>query len=232
MLATRILYVEDDAEMRESLGHLLTLQGYDVTPVDSAEAAIEALGASAYDVLLTDYRLPNQHADWLVARVAEMGFLEPARVIVLTGESGPKGVEGYRTLRKPADVDELLAVIARALEAEPTPLAPDDDLGLPSADEPLIELVLYVRGDSATSRTALRNLQRALRSLSPDEVKVTVCDVDAPPDTVRCREAKEDRIVVTPTLVRRRPLPKRWIAGDLSEPGALDELLHAANSRS
>ena len=38
--------------------------------------------------------------------------------------------------------------------------------------------------------------------------------------------AEADHVVFTPTLVKRRPEPRAWILGDLSDPSVLTDLLH------
>ena len=72
-------------------------------------------------------------------------------------------------------------------------------------------LRLYVSGQALNSRVAIRNLE-ALREVLTDQVSVEVIDVRERPEL-----AEEDRIIATPTLVRRTPTPVRKIIGDLSD---------------
>jgi circadian clock protein KaiB len=74
-----------------------------------------------------------------------------------------------------------------------------------------VTLRLYVSGQALNSRAAVRNLE-ALRELLGEGVAVEVIDVRERPEL-----AEEDRILVTPTLVRREPAPVRKIIGDLSD---------------
>lgn len=77
-------------------------------------------------------------------------------------------------------------------------------------DSPLT-LRLYVSGHALNSRTAIRNLE-SLRAQLSASADVEVIDVREKPDL-----AEEDRILATPTLVRRTPPPVRKIIGDLSD---------------
>jgi circadian clock protein KaiB len=77
-------------------------------------------------------------------------------------------------------------------------------------DSPLA-LRLYVSGHTPNSRAAIRNLESLQRALS-GAADVEVIDVRERPEL-----AEEDRILATPTLVRRRPAPVRKIIGDLSD---------------
>lgn len=79
-----------------------------------------------------------------------------------------------------------------------------------SQDTPL-SLRLYVSGQALNSRAAIRNLE-TLRAALTDAAAVEVVDVREQPEL-----AEEDRILATPTLVRRAPAPIRKIIGDLSD---------------
>ena len=230
MLRTRILYVEDDAEIRSAMAQLLTLEGYDVAAVPSAEEALAALTSRRFDLLLTDYRLPAKNADWLLQEASAQRRLEGTPVIVLSAEAKPEGIDGYRFFRKPVDLDVLLVEMAQALGAAsgaqsmmPTPAQP------PPAAAAQLELVLYVTGTSLKSQKAMRNLQRALRAHRGTAVRLTVCDVVQEPLGQHCADLDADHILVTPTLVRRHPPPKVWLVGDLSGRELLDEVLAAPN---
>jgi circadian clock protein KaiB len=61
------------------------------------------------------------------------------------------------------------------------------------------------------SRAAIRNLE-SRRAAVGDGADVEVIDVRERPEL-----AEEDRIIATPTLVRREPRPVRKIIGDLSD---------------
>jgi circadian clock protein KaiB len=74
-----------------------------------------------------------------------------------------------------------------------------------------LTLRLYVSGQALNSRAAIRNLETLLGLLA-DGTDVEVVDVRAHPEL-----AAEDRILATPTLVRRAPTPVRKIIGDLSD---------------
>jgi circadian clock protein KaiB len=74
-----------------------------------------------------------------------------------------------------------------------------------------LSLRLYVSGQAPNSRTAIRNLE-SLRAALTAGAAVEVVDVRERPEL-----AEEDRILATPTLVRRAPLPVRKIIGDLSD---------------
>jgi two-component system response regulator GlrR len=53
-------------------------------------------------------------------------------------------------------------------------------------------------------------------------VRLTVCDLAADPEA-----ADADNVVFTPTLVKRQPLPRTWILGDLTRPETVKDLLQS-----
>lgn len=212
MADQRILYVEDDEDIRETMTMLLEREGYVVTAVANAEAALDALGAGAFELLLTDYSLPGENAAWLLRTAEERGTLGDTPVIVLSGAYDPTGIEGRRLIRKPVRQEDLFRAFD---EVMPLRVAPSRTPVPRHRGEPELRLALYVSGDSTVSSKAQRNLALVLRGVDRARVELVVHDI-AGPDQGWTRAAEEDRVVVIPTLVRHRPLPKVWVAGDLS----------------
>ncbi len=77
--------------------------------------------------------------------------------------------------------------------------------------EPVMELRLYVAGQTPKSLAALANLERFCREKIKDRYKIEVIDLWKKPQL-----ASGDQILAVPTLVRRLPQPIRKIIGDLS----------------
>ena len=61
----RILLVEDDAAIRESVAALLRLDGHHVETVDDGREALSLLAGRSYDVILSDFRMPSMDGDEL-----------------------------------------------------------------------------------------------------------------------------------------------------------------------
>jgi circadian clock protein KaiB len=75
----------------------------------------------------------------------------------------------------------------------------------------VIELRLYVAGQTRKSVAALANLQRICDEYLPGRYHVEVIDLLQNPSL-----ARTDQILAIPTLVRKLPSPMRKILGDLS----------------
>jgi circadian clock protein KaiB len=76
---------------------------------------------------------------------------------------------------------------------------------------PTWRLRLYVAGQTPKSIAALANLTRLCEGHLAGRYHIEVVDLLAQPHL-----AREDEIVVIPTLVRTQPLPIRTVVGDLS----------------
>jgi circadian clock protein KaiB len=79
-------------------------------------------------------------------------------------------------------------------------------------DEAHYQLRLYVTGRTDRSQAAMGNLRRICEIHLYGRYDLEVIDLAENP-----RLAAEDRILATPTLVRRHPTPVRRIVGDLSD---------------
>ena len=116
----RILVVDDEPRMGESVQRLLEAEGYRVETATSAREAVEALGREPADLVITDLRMPRVGGLELITYLKLYHPKIP--VIVMTGyasvesaiEALRQGVYDY--LVKPFDYDHLKRAVARALE--------------------------------------------------------------------------------------------------------------------
>jgi circadian clock protein KaiB len=79
-------------------------------------------------------------------------------------------------------------------------------------EEAHYQLRLYITGQTDRSQTAVGNLRRVCEVHLYGRYDLEIIDLAENP-----RLAAEDRILATPTLVRRRPSPVKRIVGDLSD---------------
>jgi two-component system response regulator GlrR len=89
----------------------------------------------------------------------------------------------------------------------------------PVASNP-VDLVLYVSASSRYAQSAQRNCQTLLDQFDRRQVKFEVCDIGEHPE-----RAEEDSVCYTPMLVKRHPLPRTYVVGDLSNAEPLVDLL-------
>lgn len=234
VLGLRVLVVEDDEQVATVLSALLESEGYEVGVAVTAEDGLAKLRASSYHLLVSDYWLPDRTGAWMLNEASAAGLLKTCKVLVITAEHRPQGVENLTVLRKPLDLDDFLRQVHDVLaplrqeELERARLEVQHAVGETGGFDPRIDFVLYISSASPSSLKALRNLTALLDEYDRAAIRLTVCDLSRDPT----RLAEEDRIAFTPTLVKRHPEPKVWILGDLEESEVVSDLLaHAGIER-
>src|SRR5690348_4985730 len=78
----RLLVVDDDAAIRDTLAHQLARARFEVTTAPSAESALSQVGEVDPAVVLTDVRMPGMNGIELVKRLRER--LPDVNVVVMT----------------------------------------------------------------------------------------------------------------------------------------------------
>jgi len=116
----RILVVDDERSMQELLEIFLRRQGYDVTTAGDVDAALVALGADDYDVVVSDLQMPGKTG---LDLLREMREIAPETLAVMitayaTTETAIAAMKegAYDYVLKPFQVDEIRLVLEKALE--------------------------------------------------------------------------------------------------------------------
>jgi len=115
-----LLIVEDEAPLREAIAEQLSDRGYRVEQAESGEVAIAKLADFAFDIIITDLRLPGVDGSAVVEAAVER--YPHIIAIVVTGYGTVKdAVEAIKRgasdfVNKPFQIDELLHVLDSALE--------------------------------------------------------------------------------------------------------------------
>jgi DNA-binding NtrC family response regulator len=112
----RALVVEDDGAILKLVKIVLEREGFITEGVRTGAAAMELLGAVAYDLLIVDLMLPEIGGEELLNHLGETQPKTLRRVIVTTASPARMSYEFLqricRLLAKPFDIDQL-ALIAR-----------------------------------------------------------------------------------------------------------------------
>jgi len=120
MSAPRVLLVDDESSIRQSLALILNKAGYDVVTVADLASAYRQCENGPWDVVLTDLVLPDGSGIDLLRCVRERGSEVP--VIAITGEPNVEtAVEAVRLgaydyVCKPIRRETLVSVVERAVE--------------------------------------------------------------------------------------------------------------------
>lgn len=111
-MTSRVLLVEDDPDVGPWMQETLSRAGYAVTAAKTVLEARSLLQSGAYDLVLTDWRLPDGSGITLAREAKARG----AETLVITGYAlslPPAAFEGHDCLRKPVTADDLLSAVQR-----------------------------------------------------------------------------------------------------------------------
>lgn len=117
---TRILVVDDDSELRDTIAEVLGGEGFEVSTAGDAEIALTLMDDSDFDLILIDLVMPGMGG--MAALPSIKKKLPRTRVMMMTAfstvsnavESMKQGADDYIT--KPFKIEELLATVRKNLE--------------------------------------------------------------------------------------------------------------------
>ncbi len=116
----RILVVDDEPDLLELLELTLSRMGLDTTRAESVAEAIRLLDKEAFDLCLTDMRLPDGEGLRVVEHINQKGLDVPVAVITAYG-SAENAVAALKAgafdyLAKPVALEQLRALVKQALK--------------------------------------------------------------------------------------------------------------------
>ncbi len=115
----RVLMVDDEPQMLESLRRLVEAQSYDVVTAGCGKDALAAIDKMQFDVILLDLNMPDMSGIGVLSSLTERGVDTP--VIVVSGDNAiDSAVNALRHgatdfIRKPYKPEELLRRISNTL---------------------------------------------------------------------------------------------------------------------
>ncbi|MDX1578502.1 MAG: response regulator, partial [Gemmatimonadota bacterium] len=121
-MSERILIVDDDAGLRESLGMVLAAEGYEVLHAGDAPSALERIEAQPVDLVLCDVRMPGMDGMELLPQLVRRA---PGATVLMMSAYGTADLAveamkrgAYDYLAKPFQPSEVLLAIRKGRERE------------------------------------------------------------------------------------------------------------------
>jgi DNA-binding NtrC family response regulator len=117
---TKILVIDDDQSMLDLAQYHLREQSYEVLTAKTGSDGLSLLGASHFDLVLTDLNLPDLDGIELVTQIKAVAA--DTEIIMISGYGSVlKAVQATKAgafffVEKPVEFDELLLLIDKALE--------------------------------------------------------------------------------------------------------------------
>jgi CheY-like chemotaxis protein len=114
-MSKRILIVDDDADFREMILHVLKSPQYEVVTADSGFQAVCALKGRRYDLILLDVMMPGMDGLMTIDFFKDS---QPAAPIVVVTGVGDREVHrealkrgAHSVVEKPFDIDRFLTMV-------------------------------------------------------------------------------------------------------------------------
>jgi len=119
---TRILVIDDDANILEILAEMLTAAGYEVVAASSGREGIKLYRQAPFDLVVTDLIMPEK--DGLEVLMEVRKDFPKAKIITLSGNpyghsslEASRALGAARTLRKPFSEHQLLEAVREVLDS-------------------------------------------------------------------------------------------------------------------
>ncbi|HTY64957.1 MAG TPA: response regulator [Acidobacteriota bacterium] len=121
----KILVVDDDAIVIASCRRILEADGFEVTTVPGADEALEKVQKDAFDLLLTDVKMPKHDGPFLIRAIRKA--LPQIPIIVMSGYPTPETIAcvmqagATEFIPKPFRPEDLARMVRRIIRLEPNP---------------------------------------------------------------------------------------------------------------
>src|ERR1041384_717679 len=239
----RVLVVDDEPMVRETLGQVLTDEGYVVDLAVDGKTALECVQAARPDVILLDLMMPGMNGRQFLQALRDEPVYASVPVMIMTAVHGLEvnlaTLGASEVVEKPFNVDELLDKVALAVYRSresankttgPQPVVPPPDIVPDERGVVLLvehdrsrlqhlDMMLSARGYTVVSMTrALVQLTRLARAIRPRAILLD--SVSEGVDMIVRELAESSEVEQIPVLVFSRN-------NDASTPGTFQRALDA-----
>src|SRR5438477_427444 len=122
MTGVRVLVVDDEPGIRQSLSGVLEDEGYVVNAVESGESCLDELSRRSYELILLDIWLPVMDGMETLTRIQEIPLPDRPSVVMISGhgniETAVKATKlgAFDFLEKPLSIEKVMVVCANAVK--------------------------------------------------------------------------------------------------------------------
>src|SRR5438093_5412928 len=122
MTGVRVLVVDDEPGIRQSLSGVLEDEGYVVHAVESGESCLDEVSRRSYELILLDIWLPVMDGMETLTRIQEIPLPDRPSVVMISGhgniETAVKATKlgAFDFLEKPLSIEKVLVVSANAVK--------------------------------------------------------------------------------------------------------------------
>lgn len=118
----KVLIVDDEAAIRQSLGGVLSDEGYQCTAVESGESCLTELSRESYEAVLLDIWMPGMDGLTVLSRIQELAIESRPAVIMISGhgniETAVKATKlgAFDFIEKPLTIEKVSVVLKNAVQ--------------------------------------------------------------------------------------------------------------------
>jgi CheY-like chemotaxis protein len=118
MVAKRVLVVDDNRDVRQTLPYVLREEGYEVEVATNGEEAFKIACRDAFDLVLTDISMPGVDGIELIRLIRQDPFLRALPVVAMTAFGTQRCADARDAgatvcLEKPLRHAELVSLLGR-----------------------------------------------------------------------------------------------------------------------
>ena len=116
----KVLIIDDERAIRNSLGEILTDEGYEVDTAEDGASGLQQVEKEKYDVIFCDIKMPGMDGVEVLGKLTEMGL--DSAVVMISGHADIEtAVEcikmgAFDFVQKPLDLNRILITIKNASE--------------------------------------------------------------------------------------------------------------------
>ncbi|GAC1368450.1 MAG: sigma-54 dependent transcriptional regulator [Hymenobacter sp.] len=165
----RILIIDDEKAIRNTLKEILEFESYTVDQAEDGPAGLDMLIQQKYDVVLCDIRMPKMDGIEVLSRAQAMGT-DAAFIMVSAHGNIETAVDAtkkgaYDFLSKPPDLNRLLVTVRNAL----------DRTKLVSETKTLKKKLSVAKGSEMVGTSAaLAAVRKAIEKVAPTDARVLI----------------------------------------------------------
>ena len=163
----KVLIIDDERAIRNSLGEILTDEGYEVDTAEDGAVALQKVEKEKYDVIFCDIKMPGMDGVEVLGKFTEMGL--DAAVVMISGHADivtaveciKKGAFDF--VQKPLDLNRILITIKNASER----------VTLTTQNKALKKKVYGA--DMVGTSAPMEHIREMIAKVAPTDARVLIC---------------------------------------------------------
>ena len=170
----KILIIDDERAIRNSMREILEFEGYQVETADSGKGGLELAAKQAFDLIFSDVKMPEVDGLEVLRKLQESEA--PCPVIMISGHSDIKtAVEALKTgaydfITKPLDLPRLLNTTKNALEQKSL----KEEVGSRKQEIGELKRKLQSKNRMIGESPAISHVRDIINKVAPTEARVLI----------------------------------------------------------